>query len=309
MALRAEAATALARETIAAMLDAAVERAAVQAAAAAAHRQPQPRLTLEQRLWAVWRRLPRPKPSSKEMNESFAFFKRWCRVAGRRAPAAAARRLTAVDCCGGHGILAMLLCAYRKAHDAVVIDLMQPPSFAHLEGAWRAAGLLPAGAAVRFERADVAAALPRTLAARGEARAFVVLACHACQFLTRDIVETCTDPAVFARGDCVPCAVMSCCHKDAAGRVKAAAAQVGVPLGTAMDLVLFGRMEERGLVCRMKTIDPGITPMNRILFVQPQPNAGGGGGGESTRQQEEEDAGRRQRLAQAYVAAHRRRDR
>ena len=48
--------------------------------------------------------------------------------------------------------------------------------------------------------------------------------------------------------------------------------------------------------------------MLSILFVQPQPNAGGGGGGESTRQQEE-DAGRRQRLAQAYVAAHRRRER
>lgn len=273
--------------------------------------------TLEERLWASWRSAPRPKPATKELRESFAFFKKAADPLAKAARSGdRALPLRAVDCCGGHGILAMLMVAYRKCDEAVVVDLMQPASFANLRAAWSRDGLLgDAGlTSVEFVQDDISSALPAELelmapisgsattaapAAAPLRRRLVVMACHACQFLTTEIVEMCCNAALFGRANCAPVAVMSCCPKDEdGGRLKSAAKALGVPLGAAADLVLFGRMHERGLTCRVKTIDARITPMNRILIVTPGDPVGAA---EARRQFRD---GARKRLAGAYVAAH-----
>ena len=207
--------------------------------------------TLEERLWASWRRAPRPKPAVKELKESFAFFKKAADplVKASRAivdkpdddePAASTTTLRAVDCCGGHGVLAMLMVAYRKCDDAVVVDLMQPASFGNLRLAWARDGMLgPRGVdSVGFIQEDIAVGLPIALGIGGVAaessmrRKCVVMACHACQFLTAEIVEECTRLDRFHRGSCVPVAVMSCCPKDeTGGRLLSAAKALKVSLG------------------------------------------------------------------------------
>lgn len=64
--------------------------------------------------------------------------------------------------------------------------------------------------------------------------------------------------------------VMPCCHKDHGGSVKAAAAATGVPLGVAMDFMLMGRAAERGFWPKLVTIDPAITPHNRLVLGLPR---------------------------------------
>ena len=275
--------------------------------------------TLEERLWASWRSAPRPKPATKELREAIAFFKKAADPLAKAARSGdRTMPLRAIDCCGGHGVLAMLMVAYRKCDEAVVIDLMQPASFANLRAAWSRDGLLgTAGlASVEFVQDDISNALPAELARAASSsrstaataattaaplrrRRLVVMACHACQFLTTEIVEMCCDAALFGSSNCVPVAVMSCCPKDEdGGRLKSAAKALGVPLGAAADLVLFGRMLERGLTCRVKTIDKSISPMNRILLVTPGDPAGAA----EVRRHLRDSA--RRRLAGAYVAAH-----
>eukprot|EP00899_Mesostigma_viride_P018137 jgi/Mesvir1/26324/Mv22504-RA.1 len=87
----------------------------------------------------------------------------------------------------------------------------------------------------------------------------LVLACHACSHLTDIILDICATKRV-------DFAVMPCCHKDRDGnQVTVAAASLGIPMAAAMDLVRFGRMQQLGYTVRWRTIDPAITPHNRIL--------------------------------------------
>jgi hypothetical protein len=81
------------------------------------------RRTLEERIWGTFLDSPRPRPPEKELHEAFAFLKKIDRALVRKY-----RVVTAVDVCGGHGLLAMLMLMLGKAENAVVLDLQFPPS-------------------------------------------------------------------------------------------------------------------------------------------------------------------------------------
>ena len=93
-------------------------------------------------------------------------------------------------------------------------------------------------------------------------------------------------------------AVMPCCHKDHSNHQKQAAKALGVELGVAMDLVLFGRALERGYQVRVRTIDREVSPHNRIVVGLPPQGGGGAGAAASVGAAEE-------KLRAAYVRVHR----
>ena len=102
-----------------------------------------PPMNLEARLRRAFHRAS-GMPPDKELNESFAFFKKIDRDLKRQRPWP-----LIVDCCGGHGMLACLALAYGKALDAVVIDSHRPNSHDALVRAWSTADDARAGRATR----------------------------------------------------------------------------------------------------------------------------------------------------------------
>ena len=252
------------------------------------------RETLESKLLAAWRTLPRPRPRLKEVEEAFAFFRAVCDdVAGRfRRGEEDTERRTVVDACGGHGLLGMLFVAYRRAHTAVIVDVQRPASFDNLRARLVEQGFFREGQGgfvclfvcllvclfvcllacllactcivdlltptlVTFVQGRIQEHLPRYLSGQvpfdgveGEAprrQTYAVVACHACQYLTKEIVDIVTDPkhappSVDGGSSgggggggggregrlCYPCAVMSCCPKDKTQRIKHAAKAVSL---------------------------------------------------------------------------------
>ena len=126
----------------------------------------------------------------------------------------------ALDVCGGHGILALLLLIFKKAERAIILDIDSPRSFSTMRAAW--AQWLPQGGAdgapdaLECRHGDVHATLPATLTdLRGKRVA--VCAIHACDFLTDLAMES-------AMASGVNFGVMPCCHVDRhKGQLKQAA--------------------------------------------------------------------------------------
>lgn len=95
----------------------------------------------------------------------------------------------------------------------------------------------------------------------------LVVACHACQHLSDEMLEIACDYGVHA-------AVMPCCQKYLDGSWKAAAKRLGINFASLMDILMAGKVmswnsgKEAG-VCyqvRMMAIDEKITPQNRIIL-------------------------------------------
>ena len=94
----------------------------------------------------------------------------------------------------------------------------------------------------------------------------LVVACHACQHLAREIVDCClARKAAFA--------VCPCCPKDPDGSIQAAATAMGVDFSAAMILAEMGRVAPRCRVA-LRMFDSQISPHNRILFGRLGPSDG-----------------------------------
>lgn len=224
---------------------------------------------------------------SKEMREACAFYDAVRRDARRCAPE------LVIDVCGGHGALGMLFVAHGAAKGALIIDQLRPPSHGHVLQAW--GEFLGSDAAVTYDERPLQVALPEALARAGGK--CLVVACHACQFLARDIMDCC-----LAAG--ADFAVCPCCPKDEQGRIQAAAETLGVDLGAALALAEMGRLAALGCDARLRTFDVIVSPMNRILLGHC------GGGGVASAVSATEPRGNAEaaiRLQTAYARAQRRR--
>jgi hypothetical protein len=258
----------------------------------------------EQRLYAALRHCAPPRPAAKELKESLAFvYKVQKLLRGHDL---------VIDVAGSHGMVAMLFLAFAKCatRRALVLDPFQPRSFDSVREAWApwlSAGRPGAASAsasasasaqspsVAYDERALEDALPALIAAAHTAGERVcVVACHACAHLTARIVDIC----MRAPSGAVAFAVMPCCHKDHSNHQKQAAKALGVELGVAMDLVLFGRALERGYQVRVRTIDREISPHNRIVVGLPPQGGGGAGAAASVGVAEE-------KLRAAYVRVHR----
>jgi hypothetical protein len=116
------------------------------------------RKTLEERIWGAFLDAPRPRPPEKELQEALAFLKKIDRSLTKKFDV-----VHAVDVCGGHGLLAMLMLIMGKAKKCYVLDLQFPPSATCLLKAFSAAGLLRDPHAVVWVKGDVVETLPRVL--------------------------------------------------------------------------------------------------------------------------------------------------
>lgn len=83
--------------------------------------------------------------------------------------------------------------------------------------------------------------------------------------------------------------------KSAASSVAHASSALHVPLGAAHDLVSMGKIIARGFTCKLRVIDPKITPHNHLIIgLAPREGAVEGKGEE-----------RSEVLLRAYERAHR----
>jgi len=132
----------------------------------------------------------------------------------------------------------------------------------------------------------------------------LVVACHACQHLTDETLEIACEYGVHVT-------VMPCCQKDLTdgSSYKAFAKQIGVGIGPLMDILAAGKVMswnngkdvDMRYRVRMKAIDGGITPQNRMILCEASSRRRGGGeGGSEARRVEVAH----ERLENAYRKAH-----
>ena len=227
--------------------------------------QEQRRETLSEQLWAAYRAAPRPKPCAKELMEAFAFLKKVEPLIFKRQKGDASKggADVALDVCGGHGVLALLLVIYRKTRRAIILDIDTPRSFATMCMAWEKwlprDDKAPGGVkAVECRHGDVYTTLPAALAEL-EGTRVAVCGIHACDFLT----DLCMESAMGAGQNF---AVMPCCHVDRhKGQLKQAATSCQISVGQVLDIMRLGRAWDRGYVCHWRTVDRTITAQNRVL--------------------------------------------
>ncbi|KNC55161.1 uncharacterized protein AMSG_10771 [Thecamonas trahens ATCC 50062] len=213
-----------------------------------------------------------PKPSEKELDEAMSFF--MAASSGLDKGRGKAKRhyyATVIDVCGGHGMLGMLFVLYARASSAIILDRKLPLSFAAMASNW-------APATLRFVITDVRDGLESTLAdaARSATTAttpssprVLVVGCHACGYLTDYVLDMATaagmDPPGGGHrlGGC-PSPPRhthpSCCHC------------YGHRLSVALDMARMGRLAALpGYDVLLRTMDPSITPQNRILIAKASP--------------------------------------
>ena len=232
-------------------------------------------LSLEKRLFHALKYNKIQNPSTKELDEGWAFCKAVQNIFGGK------HRHTfdvVIDVAGGHGALGALLLLMTSATKAVVVDPADVGK-GGVERAWRKDFLHNKTLSYQYEdlRTGLPAELKRTLEAGVPRERILVVACHACQHLSDEILEIvcCQFPGVHA-------AVMPCCQKDTSpgSSWKSSSKNLQVPVAKVMDLLLAGKVmasswgKKQGdssnnkyvYDVRMKLIDAKITPQNRIIF-------------------------------------------
>lgn len=217
-----------------------------------------PKFTLEKRLFHALHDFKGHPPSVKEFKESFAF---------QNVVRSALKRMgrvefdIVIDVAGGHGALAALFLICTTATKAVVVDPARVGN-GGVEWAWKEDFFSKKDLVYRSEclRTGLPAELKEALRTTSPERILVV-ACHACQHLSEEILEISCRYGVNA-------AVMPCCQKDLSdGSWKAATNNLSIPIGPTMDLLLAGKMmASKNYDVRMKVIDSKITPQNRIII-------------------------------------------
>jgi 8-oxo-dGTP pyrophosphatase MutT (NUDIX family) len=218
--------------------------------------------SLEKSLFHALHRNDISSPSIKEFKEAYAFANAVKSFFGKQSFD------VVIDVAGGHGALAAILMLIMNAHQAVVVDPADISNGAVMK-AW---GTFLEGKLLNFRYECLRTALPseinRFLESGVSKSRILVVACHACQHLSHEVLRICCSEF----GTAV--AVMPCCQKDVSqgGSWKSTSRNLGISFATTMDLLLAGKAMSWSLDydIRMKTIDDKITPQNRIILCKPK---------------------------------------
>jgi len=197
-------------------------------------------------------------PSIKEFKEAYAFAK------AVQSSFRKSKFDIVMDVAGGHGALAaLLLIMLPSVQEAIVID----PADVGNKSVQRAWGSFYSGKILRYLHECLRTGLPEELE-RYQNLNVLVVACHACQHLSEEVLEiSCTFGA--------SAAVMPCCQRDTSPGCswKNTSKNLGIPIAKTMDILLAGRVmglrnssNETAYDVRIKTIDEKITPQNRIIM-------------------------------------------
>jgi 8-oxo-dGTP pyrophosphatase MutT (NUDIX family) len=264
-------------------------------------------LTLEKRLFHELHRSGVNSSRIKEYNEAYAFVNA-LRLSAKKIPVE-----LVLDVAGGHGALgALFLITTPTVRRAVVIDPAVVGNGA-VERAWRPywtntirdSQANGTAKELRYRHECLRTGLPSELdqaiaVEKVDPAKILVVACHACQHLSDEILETSLRYGVQV-------AVMPCCQRDLSQGCnwKAASKNLGLPIQVTMDLLLAGKAmswcvgSEAGVTydVRLKTINSSITPQNRIIFCRPN-DPGQGTLGLSTKHRAHA------KLEQTYKKAH-----
>eukprot|EP00980_Cylindrotheca_fusiformis_P009329 scaffold2047_cov129-Cylindrotheca_fusiformis.AAC.8 len=226
---------------------------------------------LEQRLFHALHNSRINSPNVKEFKESYAFCNAVRKYFGKYQKNKNNNSTNSngwdvvIDVAGGHGALAALFLITTSAKRAVVVDPAQVGGNS-VQRAWGTFWETNKKKLVYHNeclRKGLPDELQKALATTSRSRILVV-ACHACQHLSEEIV------AIACRFG-VSSAAMPCCQKDLSrgGSWKSASKNLGVPLEYVMDILLAGRIMGQGThEVRMKCLDPKITPQNRIILAR-----------------------------------------
>lgn len=214
-------------------------------------------ITLEKRLFHALHASKINSPSLKEFNEAFAFL---------RAFRDEEPYDVVIDVCGGHGALAALFLITNKARAAVVID---PAKVGAVQRAW--ADFMQ-DKPMRYRHECLRTGLPTELyqALQYYPREnILVVACHACQHLSEEIVQISCEIGVNV-------AVMPCCQKDVSpgSNWKQTSKNLQIPVQYTMDILLAGKVmswqvgRKAGVHydVRLKVINSKLTAQNRLII-------------------------------------------
>jgi len=216
---------------------------------------------LEQRLFHALHMRKLNSPTIKEFKEAYAFVR--------------ALRLkkafdVVLDVAGGHGALGALFCITTSIQHAIIID----PAQVGNQGVQRAWGsfLNKDHKTLRYRHECLRTGLPKELQTALQTfdrSRILVVACHACQHLSDEIVQISCQYGVSV-------AVMPCCQSDTTNgkHWKQSSHNLGIPIQYTMDLLLAGKAlswnvgQELGVTydVRVKVIDKSITPQNRLVL-------------------------------------------
>jgi 8-oxo-dGTP pyrophosphatase MutT (NUDIX family) len=246
--------------------------------------------TLEQQLFHKLHDNQIHSPSVKEFKEAFAFCNSVRAFFGKFDKNSFD---VIIDVAGGHGALAALLLITTSAQEAIVIDPANVGS-GNVEHAWKEF-YRNKTLTYRYEclRGGLPDELQRVLRTTTSPRRVLVVACHACQHLSEEILEIACRFGVHV-------AVMPCCQKDTSpgSSWKSTSKNLSIPMEKVMDILLAGKMMAfPNYDVRMKCMDPKITPQNRIILCRPLLDA------HDTRQQAVVEESHK-KLETAYKRAH-----
>jgi 8-oxo-dGTP diphosphatase len=253
--------------------------------------------SLEQRLFHALHDKRVHSPNIKEFKESYAFCNA-VRNAFRKQKSKQQLEVDIViDVAGGHGALGALFLICTSAYKAVVVD----PANVGGGGVWKAWGVEFIGPDKQLEyrneclRTGLPDELEKALA-RTSADRILVVACHACQHLSEEILNISCQTGVHV-------AVLPCCQKDQSpgSSWKSTSKNLSIPFASVMDLLQCGNIMGMGTYdVRMKVIDPRITPQNRIICCR----ALNKGESFASMEQQHKVAQAHARLTRAYRKAH-----
>lgn len=160
------------------------------------------------------------------------------------------------DIAGGHGLLAcVMLLLDDSSPGAVVVDTAVPKSAATLQDAIVAAWPRLDGR-VSFDEGEI-----EQLAIASDD---VVVSCHACGELTDRVLDVATRSRARV-------AVLPCCHDEETCDTGGLTGWLDVP--TAIDVTRARRLAAAGYRVRTQTIPASVTPKNRLLLGEPDPDA------------------------------------
>ncbi|VEU42334.1 unnamed protein product [Pseudo-nitzschia multistriata] len=219
-----------------------------------------PKFSMEQRLFHTLHKNHSNLLSIKEFKECYAFCNGVRTTFGRNKNKKISFDIV-IDVAGGHGALGALFLICTSASKAIVLDPANVGG-GRIQQAW--GKFMGQDKQLSYRRECLRTGLPDELKQALQMTTryrILVVACHACQHLSEEILEIACRFGVHA-------AVMPCCQKDRSvgSTWKAASKNLSIPVAKMMDILQCGKMMALGSHnVRLKCIDSKITPQNRII--------------------------------------------
>ncbi|GMH93710.1 hypothetical protein TrST_g6091 [Triparma strigata] len=195
--------------------------------------------------------------SLKEYNEALHF----ALMTQRRFKKSKVERI--IDVCGGHGaLLHWLMIRFPNCKSGVVIDPAKCDSGRTKVQNIFTPLLQKKSQTVKYVNEKLEDALLKEIDASPSPSTTLVVACHACQYLTTRIIEACEARKV------AYISVMPCCQKDETGGFRALGQKLfksgKVEAGVVSDMMTAGKLSHFYHV-KVTLIDEKITPLNRVI--------------------------------------------